>query len=120
VRKIAWPKTGQEAIDRAINAILERLLRFELVGNFFGTPADGQVPTYNAKARQWEARTPGGGSLPTTTKGDLLVHNGSTEVRLPVGVDGYVLTAESSDPEGIIWAAPAASGGDEVLTWLSI
>ena len=33
---------------------------------------------------------------PTTSKGDLVTHNGTVSVRLPVGIDGYTLTADSS------------------------
>lgn len=47
--------------------------------------------------------------LPTTTKGDLIVHNGTTDVRLPVGTDGQVLRADSADAEGVVWSAETVS-----------
>lgn len=40
---------------------------------------------------------------PTTTKGDLIVSNGSDNVRLPVGADYTNLEADSADSEGIKW-----------------
>lgn len=40
-----------------------------------------------------------------TTKGDLVVHNGSALARLPVGTDGYVLEADSGEATGLKWAA---------------
>ena len=40
---------------------------------------------------------------PTTTKGDLLVENGSNVIRLPVGSDGYVLSANSLFSSGLLW-----------------
>ena len=46
---------------------------------------------------------------PTTTKGDLIVDNGIDPVRLPVGSNGQVLTADSTVTEGVKWA-DAASG----------
>ena len=47
--------------------------------------------------------------LPTTTKGDLIVRDASTNVREAVGANGAVLTADSAQASGIKWAA--ASGG---------
>jgi hypothetical protein len=41
----------------------------------------------------------------TTTKGDLIVHDGTTTnpKRLAVGTDGKVLTADSAATEGVSW-----------------
>lgn len=46
-----------------------------------------------------------------TTKGDLAVYS-SGPTRLPVGLNGYVLTANSTQPEGVAWATVAS-----VLPW---
>lgn len=48
---------------------------------------------------------------PTTTKGDLVVHTGTGNVRLPIGTNGQVLTADSVDANGLKWAAAGAPGG---------
>jgi trimeric autotransporter adhesin len=50
---------------------------------------------------------------PTTTKGDLIVSNGTDNVRLGVGTDAYVLTADSTAATGVKWAA-AAGGGSNI------
>lgn len=40
-------------------------------------------------------------SFPTTTKGDIIVHNGSTNVRQAVGSDGYLLQGDSAASTGV-------------------
>ena len=51
---------------------------------------------------------------PTTTKGDLIAHDGTDNVRLVVGTDEYTLYAESSATEGVKWDLPT---GNTILTW---
>lgn len=48
---------------------------------------------------------------PLTTKGDLLVNDGTSNVRLPVGTDAYVLTADSTQSSGVKWAPGGGGGG---------
>lgn len=52
-----------------------------------------------------------------TTLGDLLVYDGSDFVRLPVGSDGQILTADSTASNGVEWAT--GSGGATDLDDLS-
>lgn len=49
-----------------------------------------------------------------SAKGDLLTRNASGRVRLPIGTDTHVLTADSSEASGMKWAA--AAGGASPLT----
>lgn len=49
---------------------------------------------------------------PSTTKGDILVDNGTNVVRLGVGSDGQVLTADSGQTEGVAWSAATGGLGD--------
>lgn len=45
---------------------------------------------------------------PLTTVGDLVVYNGTNNVRLPVGTNGNILLADSSQTSGLAWGtAPA-------------
>jgi hypothetical protein len=47
---------------------------------------------------------------PATTKGDLIVSNGTDNVRQAVGIDSYVLTADSTTATGVKWAAGGGGG----------
>ncbi len=47
---------------------------------------------------------------PTTTKGDLIVYNGTDNIRLPVGSNNFVLTADSTQASGVKWASIASAG----------
>jgi hypothetical protein len=107
-------------------------------------PASGQLLVGNAATRTFDAARltagPGvaitngdgsitisasgsGVSLPTTTKGDLVGHNGAANVRVPVGANGQVLTADSAQPSGVKWAAAStgtsgsSGGGYAVQAW---
>lgn len=46
---------------------------------------------------------------PTTTKGQLLVENGSNVVALPPSSDNYILTLDSAQSTGMKWAPAATS-----------
>jgi hypothetical protein len=48
---------------------------------------------------------------PLSTKGDLIVYNGSNDVRLPIGTNTYVLTADSTQTNGLAWEAVPGAGG---------
>jgi len=53
---------------------------------------------------------------PTTTKGDIIVSNGTDNVRLGVGTNNQVLTADSTTASGLKWAA----GGGSNITALGL
>lgn len=44
-----------------------------------------------------------GAGLPITTKGDIIVHDGIASVRLPVGTERYVLSADPFSATGLAW-----------------
>ena len=52
----------------------------------------------------------GAGGSPLTTKGDLYTYS-STNTRLPIGANGYVLIADSTSSTGLRWSAAGAGGG---------
>jgi microcystin-dependent protein len=50
-----------------------------------------------------------GDAAPTTTKGDVIAHDGSANVRVGIGSDGQVLTARSAESAGVAWETAASS-----------
>ena len=59
-----------------------------------GTGQTTKTPAFNALA-------------PTTTKGDVIASDGTNNVRVPVGTNGQVLTAQSGATSGVAWQTPA-------------
>lgn len=51
-----------------------------------------------------------GTSSPLTTKGDIYTYD-TDNARLPVGTDGYVLTADSSEATGLKWTTVSGASG---------
>lgn len=62
----------------------------------------------------WAAGGGGGVSSPLTTKGDLWGFN-TVDDRIPVGANGEVLTADSTDPLGVSWQAAGGAGTNALL-----
>lgn len=69
---------------------------------------------------------------PTTTKGDLIAHNGSDNVRVAVGANGATLIADSAAAAGVRWGSAyyallqhqqannTAGGGTNTTTWTAV
>ena len=74
------------------------------------TQVTGTLPIANGGTGQTTAIAAFDALSPTTTKGDLIVSDGTDNVRLPVGTDNYVLTADSTQTSGIKWALASGSG----------
>lgn len=103
-----------------------------------GTLVVIQNDTVRVQGTDWSETTPGSGTFtfstaptsgdviqvsyitqssgtgsPLTTKGDLYGYN-TTNARIPVGTNGYVLTADSTQALGVKWA-PASSGTGDLV-----
>ena len=86
-------------------------IKVEELEDVAGTPANDQYLKYSSSASEWQmVNVVGDDKL--TTKGDLLVYNTvDSETRLPVGTDGYVLTANNSATNGVDWQAVSVADG---------
>lgn len=72
----------------------------------------GQLPIANGGTGQ-ATQTLGFNALaPATTKGDLIAHNGTNNIRVAVGTDGQVLTANSGNSSGLGWSSPLVNPMD--------
>lgn len=84
------------------------------------TGVSGQLPIANGGTGQ-ATQTAGFNALsPATTKGDLILHDGTNSVRLAVGVtNGHVLTVDSTAATGVKWAAASGGGGTSITNvWI--
>jgi len=65
----------------------------------------------------WDGNTlnaAAGGSSPLTTKGDLSGYD-TVDARIPIGTNGQVLTADSTEGLGVKWDTPASGVTDHTL-----
>ena len=83
------------------------------------TGVTGTLPIANGGTGQTSQTNAFDALAPTTTKGDIIVHNGTDNVRLAVGAtNGHVLTVDSAQATGVKWAA--AGGGGSGGNWVLI
>lgn len=64
-----------------------------------GTGQTSKTPAFDALA-------------PSTTKGDLIAYDGSDNIRVAVGTNGQVLTADSTQASGLNWTSPLVNPMD--------
>ena len=79
----------------------------QVSGNISGNAANvtGTVAIGNGGTGQTSASAAFGALSPLTTKGDVLGYS-TANARIPVGSDGQVLTADSTQTLGLKWATP--------------
>ena len=76
-----------------------------------GVGTSGQALVSDGTDISWGAA---GTSSPLTTKGDLYTYD-SSEARLPIGTDGFVLSADSAEVTGLKWITAPSGVTDHTL-----
>lgn len=66
----------------------------------------GALPIANGGTGQITATAAFNALAPSSLKGDLIVSNGTNNIRLPVGSNGQVLSANSAQGSGLQWISP--------------
>lgn len=74
------------------------------------TGVTGALPIANGGTGQTTATAAFDTLAPTTTKGDVIAHDGADNVRVAVGTDGYVLAADSTAVPGVAWKSAVSLG----------
>lgn len=69
----------------------------------------GQLPIANGGTAATTATAAFNALSPITTKGDLISSDGTNNVRLAVGTNGFALTADSAQTAGVKWSAVATN-----------
>jgi len=78
--------------------------------------SSGQHLTVVAGVPAWATASD---QTPLTTKGDLLGFS-TLDARIPIGANGTLLTADSTESLGLKWAAPASSGALTLISTTTI
>jgi hypothetical protein len=86
------------------------------------SPTNGQVLTYNSGSGLYLPTTPSAGfTNPMTTKGDVIAGGASgAATRLPVGTDGQILSADSTQTLGLKWTAGGGGGSGGAMVLLGV
>lgn len=98
--------TAQTLTNKTISGASNTISNINLASQVTGT-----LPIANGGTGQTTATAAFDNLAPTTTKGDVIVHNGTDNIRLAVGTNGQVLTADSAETSGLRWGASAVVPG---------
>lgn len=124
-------QTHENALDKQIRImqeICEKLERTPKLPNtsplsdqFLPEPTALEFLRWNSAGTQLEGVGvfEGGVLDPTTTKGDIIVNNGTILIRLAVGTANQVLRVNSATASGLEWANVGGGGGGGA-NWLSL
>ena len=95
---------AQTLTNKTISGVSNTITGVSLTAGVTGT-----LPITNGGTGQTSQTAAFDALSPSTTKGDLIVNNGTNDVRLPVGSNNQVLVADSAQASGVKWAAVPTS-----------
>lgn len=108
---VALLAASQALTNKTINGSSNTITNVSLT-----TAVTGTLPIANGGTGQTGQTAAFDALAPTTTKGDLIVHNGTDNIRVAVGgTNGHVLTVDSAEASGVKWAAASGGGGNQAL-----
>jgi hypothetical protein len=103
--------------DRLVRRLNELFYDLSGTDDVVVPPPIYQDPCYWMEAIHGNNPPDGTGTTsPLTTKGDVWGFS-TTNARIPVGADTFVLTADSAQVLGVKWAAATGGGGSPAYAW---
>ena len=104
------PTSGAPTVVLSLHASSHGNGQADAVSLDAGQIGSGTLPLGRGGTGQTAKTAAFDGLAPSTTKGDLIVHNGTNNVRVGVGTTNQVLVADNGQAAGVKWAsAPAGS-----------
>jgi hypothetical protein len=108
--EIATVSHAQTLTNKTISGASNTITNVSLTAGVTGT-----LPIANGGTGQTTQTAAFDALSPLTTKGDLIVNNGTNDIRLAVGTDAFVLTADSTQASGVKWAAASGSAAQYLV-----
>lgn len=106
---VTFPSTGTLATLAGAEALTNKTIdgNSNTLTVLAASQLSGAVPIANGGTGQTAKTAAFDALAPTTTKGDIIVHDGSNNLRLAVGANDLVPIADSGEATGIRWGTPA-------------
>jgi hypothetical protein len=105
------PSSGAPTVVLSLHASSHGNGQSDAVSLDAGQIGSGTLPLGRGGTGQTAKTAAFDGLAPGTTKGDLIVHNGTNNVRVGVGTTNQVLIADNGQAAGVKWGAAIASLG---------